>query len=59
MVSQSLTLMVLPETGIIHPGRVLRYTDDGGSARLGIVRSCAINWAFPALTQTIGVQSHD
>lgn len=59
MVSQSLTLMVLPETGIIRPGKVLRYTDDGGSARLGIVRSCAVNWAFPALTQTIGVQSHD
>ena len=58
LINQSLTLMVLTETGVIKPGTLLRYTDDDGAARLGIVRSTLINPAFPVLTQTIGVESH-
>lgn len=58
LIQQTLTLMVLPETGVIKPGTVLRYTDDDGAPRLGIVRSASVNWSFPVLTQTIGVQSH-
>ena len=55
-VMQTLTLMVLPATGIIKPGQFLRYTDDTGP-RLGIVRSTQINWSLPVLTQTIGIES--
>jgi hypothetical protein len=58
LVNQTLTLQVLPATGVIKPGTLLRYTDDDGAPRLGIVRSTAINWDFPVLTQTIGVEGH-
>ena len=58
LIRQSLTLMVLPATGIIKPGRLLRYTDAQGTTRLGLVRATALQWAFPALTQTITLQSH-
>ena len=58
LIRQSLTLMVLPETGVIKPGRLLRYTDAQGTTRLGLVRATALQWAFPALTQTITLQSH-
>lgn len=58
LIRQSLTLMVLPATGVIKPGRLLRYTDAAGQTRLGLVRATPLNWAFPALTQTITVQSH-
>jgi len=58
LINQTLTLMVLPETGVIKPGTMLRYTDDDGAPRLGLVRGTAINWAFPALTQTITVEGH-
>ena len=58
LINQTLTMMVLPETGIIKPGTLLRYTDDDGAPRLGLVRGAAINWAWPALTQTIQVEGH-
>ena len=32
--------------------------DGGGAPRLGVVRSTGINWSFPVLTQTIGVEGH-
>lgn len=37
-----MTLPVLAETGAIKPGRVLRYYDDAGTRRLGIVRGTSI-----------------
>jgi len=58
LINQTLTMMVLPETGIIKPGTLLRYTDDDGAPRLGLVRGTAINWAWPVLTQTIQVEGH-
>jgi hypothetical protein len=58
LIHQSLTLMVLPETGILKPGTLLRYTDDDGAPRLGLVRACAINWSHPVLTQTLMVEGH-
>ena len=58
LIRQSLTLMVLPATGIIKPGHLLRYTDAQGTTRLGLVRATALQWAFPALTQTITLESH-
>jgi hypothetical protein len=53
----TLRLPVLPETGIIEPGAFVAY-QDGGVARLGIVRSTRIEAGLPEVWQTLGVQSH-
>lgn len=57
----SLRLPVLAETGIIPPGKFVRYVD-GGVTRIGLVRStsAAIERAEDKLTiwQTIGVETH-
>ena len=53
----SLRLPVLPETGIITPGKFVRYVDAGVS-RLGIVRSVSLDAGFPNVWQSIGVETH-
>jgi hypothetical protein len=53
----SLRLPVLPETGVITPGKFVRYTD-AGTARLGIVRSVSVDANFPQVWQSIGVETH-
>lgn len=57
----SLRLPVLSETGIIAPGKFVRYVD-GDVARIGLVRSSAVevDRADDRLTiwQTIGVETH-
>ena len=53
----SLRLPVLPETGIIEPGAFISY-QDGGVARLGLVRSTRIDAGLPEVWQTLGVQSY-
>ena len=53
----TLRLPVLPETGVIEPGAFIAY-QDGGVARLGIVRSTRVDAALPEVWQTLGVQSH-
>lgn len=53
----TLRLPVLPETGIIEPGAFVAY-QDGGVARLGIVRSTRVEAGLPEVWQTLGVQSH-
>lgn len=53
----TLSLPVLPETGVIEPGKVVRYID-GGKTVQGVVRSVAIQAQFPQLRQTIGVETH-
>lgn len=53
-----MTLPVLAETGVIKPGRVLRYYDDAGTRRLGIVRGTSISQQYPVLTQALEVDSH-
>lgn len=52
----SLRMQVLPETGVILPGRFVRHTGD--RTRLGLVRSTSIEWSRPALRQVIGVETH-
>lgn len=52
-----LGLPVLPETGIVLPGTFVQYTD-GADTRRGIVRSVAVESAFPNVWQTIGVEAH-
>jgi hypothetical protein len=53
----SLTLPVLPTTGIIPPGKFVSYTD-AGVTRLGLTRSVNVNVDFPTIRQTIGVETH-
>ena len=53
----TLTLPVLAETGIITPGKFVRYVD-GGTARTGIVRSVGVEIGHPDIYQTLGVETH-
>lgn len=53
----TLRMPVLAETGIIQPGALVRYVD-GGTTRLGLVRSTAVSWDRPVLRQTIGLETH-
>lgn len=53
----SLSLPVLPETGVIEPGKFVRYVD-GAVERVGVVRSTNIEARFPSLQQTLGVETH-
>ena len=54
----SLRLPVLPETGIILPGTLLRYVD-GGETHLGMVRGVNVDVQMPAVYQTLEVESHE
>lgn len=56
----SLKLPVLPETGIIPPGKMIRYVD-GGVSRIGISRSVSVSVGASAvdLRQTIAVETHE
>lgn len=58
MLKHKMTLPVLPETGVIKPGTVLRYVDDAAALRLGIVRATSIAQQFPVLTQSLEIDSH-
>jgi hypothetical protein len=57
----SLRLPVLPETGIIPPGKFVRYVD-GGVERIGLTRSVTAEVARSekklTIWQTIGVETH-
>lgn len=53
----TLSLPVLPETGLILPGKLVRYVD-GPTTRIGLVRSCAIEWRRPRLRQRISLETH-
>ena len=53
----SLRMPVLSETGLILPGSLVRY-DGGDAARLGLVRSVALDEAWPTLRQTLTVETH-
>ena len=57
-IKDQLTMMIQPQTGVIKPGTVLRYTDSDNATRLGIVRATSISSQFPVLTQTLEVDSH-
>lgn len=53
----ALSLPVLPETGLILPGKLVRYVE-GGTPRLGLVRSTSVEWQRPKLRQTISLETH-
>jgi hypothetical protein len=52
-----LRLPVLPETGVIVPGKFVRY-EDGSDALFGVVRSTSLDASLPELWQTISVETH-
>lgn len=53
----TLELPILPETGIITPGKLVQYTD-AGTARRGLVRSTAVTAQLPTARQTIELETH-
>ncbi|MDT3672848.1 MAG: hypothetical protein ROZ37_21225 [Aromatoleum sp.] len=54
----SLRLPVLPETGIIRPGKLVRY-QEGGNTHLGLTRAVQLEQRFPDLWQTIRIETHE
>lgn len=52
-----LQLPVLAETGVILPGKLVRYVD-GGTTRVGLTRGVRVDVAFGQITQTIKVETH-
>ena len=53
----TLSLPVLPESGIIQPGAMVRYTEQG-TAHIGIARSVNVAVDFPKVRQTVRIESH-
>lgn len=53
----SLKLPVLEETGIITPGKFVRY-NDGVTERIGIVRQTSVDAGWPEVWQSITVETH-
>ena len=53
----SLSLPVLEETGIIMPGKIIRYSENGNT-HLGLTRSVGVSSTFPKVRQTIQVETH-
>lgn len=53
----TLTLPVLQETGLILPGKFVRYSD-GAALRTGLVRGCSLGWSRPTLRQTLQIETH-
>jgi hypothetical protein len=53
----SLRLPVLPETGVIPPGKLVRYVD-GGTTYLGLSRAVQLDARSPEVWQTIRLETH-
>ncbi|MEG0149167.1 MAG: hypothetical protein RR701_07275 [Comamonas sp.] len=52
----TLSMQVLPETGVIMPGQFVRYR--GHETVQGIVRSTSVSWAAPKLRQSMEIETH-
>lgn len=53
-----ITLPVLAETGIIRPGTLIEYHEQG-ETHIGLSRAISLRWAFPTCRQTIKVETHE
>lgn len=53
----SLNLPVLEALGVIEPGKFVKYVD-GGTERIGIVRSTQVDVTYPNVWQSISVETH-
>ena len=56
--SVSLKLPIMPQTGIILPGTMVRYVI-GSTAKIGVVRSVSVTYSMPTAWQTIKVETHE
>lgn len=54
----TVSLPVLAATGIITPGTLIEYTEQGVTRR-GLSRSVSVNVQFPTARQTIKVETHE
>lgn len=54
----TLELPILPETGIIQPGKLVRYLD-GSTPRRGLVRAVRVTAGLPAARQSIELEAHE
>lgn len=54
----TLRLPVLPETGIIQPGKLVRYTE-GSATHIGLSRAVQLEQRFPSLWQTVRIETHE
>lgn len=52
----TITMPVLPETGVIVPGQFVRYQAD--KTYIGLVRSTRLNWQRPTLRQALRIETH-
>lgn len=53
----TLSLPILPETGIIVPGKLMRYSESGRT-HLGMTRAVEVDCDFPKTRQFITLESH-
>lgn len=53
----TLKLPILAETGIIRPGKFVRYLE-GNETLIGITRSVSVDVAMPTIYQTLTVETH-
>lgn len=53
----SVRLPVLPETGIVCPGTLVRYTESG-NPHIGLTRAVSIERNWPELWQTVRIETH-
>src|SRR5690606_3952756 len=54
----SLRLPLLPETGIIKPGLLLDYTENG-TTRRGLTRAVSVDHSYPEIWQTVRIETHE
>lgn len=53
----TVSLPVLAETGVILPGKFIRYRENG-NARIGLSRGVSLSGDFPKVSQSIRVETH-
>lgn len=53
----TLRLPVLPETGLIRPGKLIRYTD-GGTIVTGLSRSLSVESSGSSVWQSVRIETH-
>lgn len=51
-------LPVLEETGVILPGNLIEYSEQG-QTHIGLSRSVSLHWEFPKCRQTVRIETHE
>ncbi len=54
----SVSLPILPEVGIIKPGKLVKYTEQG-VIHYGLSRAVSVKFDFPTATQTVSLETHE